>query len=147
MKEAILGSVVLFSACHVEPLMTFGLEFRARGGDTPPGQAQVMCRPPGESDGNSTAGSIDHWEIDEPPPHLFLEATPDAEENLYRVSVYSASERDAHGIWWKASQILAERTYDGEFGERGQTDSFVVDFEGEQYTVDVLGLPPSASCP
>jgi len=45
------------------------------------------------------------------------------------------------------SEVLAERVYDSKFGEGGQQDSFVVDFEGEPYTIEVLGIPAFASCP
>jgi hypothetical protein len=95
---------------------------------------------------SATVSSIDRWDIDEPPPHLFMEAEPDAEANVFRARVYVASERDPDGIWWLPGEILAERVYDGAFGESGARDAFVVDFEGEPYTVEVLGVPASTTC-
>jgi hypothetical protein len=145
MKTTLIGFALLLAACNEDPTLTFGLEFRVADTDTGTLSAQ-MCRPPGEHDGNVSGTSIDDWAIDEAPPHLFLDAEPDGEANAYHVQVYSASERD-DGIWWLPSEILADRTYDAAFGEGGGEDSFVVDFEGQRYTVTVLGLPPDATCP
>ncbi len=138
---------LLVAACHDEPAMTFGLDFRVRDGGEPSEQTSAWCIYPGATGGETTGSSIDRWEIDEPPPHLFMDAEPDAEENVYRVRVFVASERERDGIWWEPSEILAERVYDAEFGESGARDSFVVDFEGEPYTVEALGIPTTAACP
>src|SRR5262245_14640658 len=119
---------LLLAACHDEPLMTFGLDFRVHDGSQPSEQVSAWCVDPGASSGATTGSSV-VWEIDEPPPHLFMDAEPDAEENVYRVRVYVALERDEDGMWWEPSEILAERVYDAEFGEGGAGDSFVVDFE------------------
>jgi hypothetical protein len=146
MKISALALALLLAACNDEGTVTFGLDFRVIGSDSEAQSAQV-CTPPGAYHGSLSASSIDDWEIDEPPPHLFLELYPDGEENVYRVQVYSASEREKDGIWWEPSEILVERTYDAAFGENGRTDSFVVDFEGQQYTVEVLGLAPGTDCP
>ena len=78
-------------------------------------------------------------------PAGLVEAAPDAEQDVYRVRVYTASERD--GLWWKPDQVLAERSYDHVFGQGGALDSIVVDFEGQQHTIEVSGLPTSAQCP
>lgn len=146
MKSSMLAFALLLAACNEEGTVTFGLDFRVTGSNTGAQSAQV-CTPPGAYHGNSSASSIDDWGIDEPPPHLFLELYPDGEENVYRIQVYTASEREDDGIWWVPSEIIAERTYDAAFGENGATDSFVVDFEEQQYTVEVLGLAPGAECP
>jgi len=146
MKNSALAFALLLAACNEEGSVTFGLDFRVIGSELGAQSAQV-CTPPGAYHGSVSASSIDDWEIDEPPPHLFLEAYPDGEENVYRIQVYSASEREEDGIWWVPSEILAERTYDAAFGENGGRDSFVVDFEDQQYTVEVLGLAPGAACP
>jgi hypothetical protein len=148
MKEAIFFAfALLLPACHDEPTMSFGLLLRSRESSLPPEQGLDSCRPPGEYGGSRFGVSIDNWEINEPPPHLFLETNPDAEENVYRVRVYSALEYEKDGIWWKPSELLAERTYDSAFGEGGRQDSFMVDFGEEQYTVEARGLPPDATCP
>lgn len=136
---------LLLAACHDEPAMTFGLEFRFLDPDMPDGPATTSCVPPG-SHGGETSG-VGSWPTGAPPPHLFLEAEPDAEENVFHVRVFVASERDEDGIWWVPSEVLAERTYDGAFGEGGGEDSIVVDFEGRPQTIEVLGLPPEAPCP
>lgn len=148
MRSPILFAIaLLLPACEGgDPSVTFGLEFRARYGDLPSQQTAELCEPPGRYHGNTSASSIDEWQIDEPPPHLFLETNPDGYDNVYRVRVYVASERDADGIWWKPSEVLAERVYDRQFGEGGATDSFMVDFEGQQYTVETRGIPPDATC-
>lgn len=146
MKNSALALALLLAACNEEGSVTFGLDFRVIGSDMGAQSAQV-CSPPGAFHGNLSASSIDDWAIDEPPPHMFLELYPDGEENVYRVQVYTASEREEDGIWWVPSEILADRTYDAAFGQSGGTDSFVVDFEGQRYTVEVLGLPPGAACP
>ena len=152
MKKAIcFAFALLLAACHDEPEMTFGLGFRVRDANQPAEpaldeEAIDWCISPGASSGETAGSSIDNWEIDEPPPHLFMDAEPDAEANVYRVRVYVASERDRDGIWWVPSEVLAERVYDGAFGENGGRDSFVVDFEGEPYTVEALGLPATATC-
>jgi hypothetical protein len=144
----VVAFALLHVACHETPTMSFGLSFLIRGSDLPPTEtAQSSCTPPGASHGSISASSIDDWEIGEPPPHLFLELDPDAEENVYRIRVFSALEHDEDGFWWVPSEILAERSYDGAFGESGAQDAFVVDFEEQQYTVDVQGLPPDAACP
>jgi len=141
MKKTMLCTFgLLLAACHDEPTMTFGLEFRVAGSETGALTSQ-FCSPPGEYGGLMHGSSIDDWEIDEPPPHLFLEAEPDAEENVYRVQVYVASELEEDGIWWEPSEVLAERTYDSAFGESGAQDSFVVDFEEQRYTVEGAGAP------
>jgi hypothetical protein len=148
MKAVIFfASALLLAACHESPTMTFGLSVRVRGENEPPDPTQLSCRPPGASDGSTTGSSVDEWEIGEGPPHLFLELEPDAEEDVYRVQMYLASEVEDNGIVWKPGEVLAERTYDSEFGETGAQDSFVVDFEGEPQIVEVQGLPPGASCP
>jgi hypothetical protein len=137
---------LLLGACQEEePTMTFGLALRALGTDRPAELAQPLCSPPGAYDGSTTGVSIDVTEIGEL-PQLMLEAEPDAEENVYRVRLY-VLEREPGQIWWEPGEILAERSYDGDFGERGEQDSFVVDFDGEQYTVEVLGLPAATPCP
>lgn len=147
-KHHLLAALaLLLSACEEDPIVTFGLDFRVRDGELPSEQTAAFCLPPGASHGSTSASSIDAWEIDEPPPHLFLEADPDGEENVYRVRVYVASERDDEGFWWEPSEVLAERVYDSAFGEGGSADSFVVVFEGQQYTVEARGLPPDAPCP
>lgn len=125
--------------------MTFGLALRALGTDRPAELAQRVCSPPGAYDGSATGVSIDVTEIGEL-PQLMLEAEPDAEENVYRVRLY-VLEREPGQIWWEPGEILAERSYDSEFGERGAEDSFGVDFDGEEYTVEVLGLPAATPCP
>jgi hypothetical protein len=146
MKQAILVAFALLAACHEEPAeMSFGLNIRLlESGDVPSEGASSSCIPPGGNTGE--VGSFGAWDIGEPPPHLFVEADPDAEEDVYRVRVFIASERDADGIWWIPSEVLAERSYDSAFGESGALDSIVVDFKGEPYTIDVLGLP-TAECP
>jgi hypothetical protein len=146
MKNSALAFALLLAACHEEGAVSFGLDFRVIGSAAEAQSAQ-LCTAPGAYHGSVVASSIDDWEIDEPPPHLFLEAYPDGEQNVYRIQVYSASEREADGIWWEPSEILAERTYDAAFGENGGRDSFVVDFEDQRYTVEVQGLPPDAACP
>jgi hypothetical protein len=146
MKQAkFLAFALLLTACHEEPEMTFGLNFRVVESNMPSEQLSSSCHPPGANSGETS--SFGSWTTGEPPPHLFVEADPDAEENVYRVRVFVASERDEDGIWWKPSEVLAERTYDSTFGESGAQDNIVVDFEGEPYTVEVLGLPPAAPCP
>ena len=142
---------LLLAACHDEPVMTFGLGVRVDDGNEPaepPLDEETIdwCIPPGAASGEGSGSSIDNWEIGEPPPHLFMDAEPHAEQNVYRVRVYVASEYEKDGIWWQPSEILAERTYDGTFGESGGHDSFVVDFQGEPYTVQVLGLPATTTC-
>jgi hypothetical protein len=137
---------LLLAACHDEPTMTFGLDVRVDDGSQPAEQTSDWCIPPGAASGETSGSSIDRWEIDEPPPHMFMDAEPDADENVYRVRVYVASERDEDGIWWEPSEILAERVYDAEFGESGARDAFVVDFEGEPYTVEVRGVPATTTC-
>lgn len=147
MKKAILvASVLLLAACHEEPTMAFGLEYRVLGSELPAEPVHSGCTPPGAYGGLS-GSSIDSWEIGEPPPHLFLEAEPDAEDDVYRIRVFIALEREEDGIWWEPSEMLAERTYDSTFGELGERDSFVVNFEEQTYTVEVQGLPPGATCP
>ena len=152
MKSAIyFATVLILAACHEEPEMTFGLGIRVLDGSEGDDVTQLTeqtidwCIAPGAATGESSGSSID-WKIDEPPPHLFMDAEPDAEENVYRVRVYVTSERDEDGIWWVPSEVLAERVYDAEFGENGGRDSFVVDFEGQPYTVEALGLPATATC-
>lgn len=148
MKRAICCAfALLLPACHDEPTMTFGLDLLYRESSEPPEEALPHCRPPGEYGDTPSGVSIDHWEIGEAPPHLFLESTPDAEENVYRVRVYSSSEREKDGVWWAPDEVLAERTYDRAFGESGGRDTFTVDFGAEQYTVEARGLPPDATCP
>jgi hypothetical protein len=145
MKQAILIAFALLAACHEEPAaMTFGLNIRLLESDVAPEGASSSCIPPGSNTGE--VSSFGAWDIGAPPPHLFVEADPDAEEEVYRVRVFIASERDADGIWWKPSDVLAERRYDSTFGESSAQDSIVVDFAGEPYTIDVLGLP-TAECP
>jgi hypothetical protein len=148
MKKALLFALaLLLPACEQEsPSMTFGLDFRVRKNDLPFAQTSDWCLPPGAGDGNTSASSIDYWEIGGQPPHLFLETYPDAEQNVYRVQVYSALEREKDGIWWEPSEVLAERSYDSAFGEGGGVDSFVVEFQGEPYTIQAQGLPPSTTC-
>jgi hypothetical protein len=146
MKDAIFFAFALFlGACQEDATMTFGLSMRALGSDRPAELAQDMCSPPGVHDGSTTGASIDVTEIGEL-PQLFLEADPDAEANIYRVRVYVAEREDGE-LWWEPGEILAEHRYDSEFGESGGQDSFVVDFDGEQYTIEVLGLPAAATCP
>jgi len=135
---------LLLTACHDEPLMTFGLDLRVLDGSQPAEQTSASCVDPGASSGATTGSSI-VWGLDEAPPHLFMDAEPDAEDNVYRVRVYVSSERDEERLWWKPSEILAERVYDAEFGEGGARDAFGVDFEGQPYTVEVLGVP--VTCP
>lgn len=138
---------LLLPACEEGyPSVTFGLEFNVREVNAPLEETAAICVSPGAGDGSRTASSINHWEIGEPPPHLFLEADPDGYENVYRVRVYTASERERDGIWWVPSEILAERVYDDEFGEGVGLDSFTVDFEGQQYIVEAQGLPPDGTC-
>jgi hypothetical protein len=145
-KATCFAFALLLAACHDEPTMTFGLDVRVHDGAQPAETTSEWCIAPGSASGETSGTSIDKWEIDEPPPHLFMDAEPDAEENVFRVRVYVASEREKGGIWWQPSEILAERVYDGQFAESGEHDSFVVDFEGEPYTVEVMGLPAAASC-
>lgn len=148
MKRALpLALALLLSACPEDPPVTFGLNFRFLERSVPAEEhGNAWCLPPGQYHGNISASSI-NVAIGDTPPHLFIEADPDGKQDVYRVRVYSAAERDADGIWWLPSEILAERSYDSEFGQRGERDSIVVDFEDEQYTVEVLGLPASTSCP
>ena len=143
-KATLLPFALLVGACHEEPAMTFGLNFSVGFGSQP--AEQSSCIPPGSHSGETTGNSIDNWEIGEPPPHLFMDAEPDAEQNVFRVRVYVASEREKDGIWWTPSEVLAERVYDGSFGESGARDSFVVNFEEEAVTIEVLGLPATATC-
>lgn len=145
MKPAnLFAFALLLSACHEEPAMTFGLNFRVIESTTPPEEMSSSCHPPGANSGETS--SFGSWTTGEPPPHLFVEAAPDAEENVYRVRIFVVSERDADGSW-KPGEVLAERTYDSTFGESGAEDTILVDFEGEPYTVEVLGLPSAATCP
>jgi hypothetical protein len=146
-KAGLLSFALLLAACHEEPTMTFGLEVRYRESSLAADQALSWCRPPGDYHGAFSSTSIDDWDIGEPPPHLFLETDPDAKENVYRVRVYVVSEPDAEGFFTKPSAVLIERDYDSKFGEGGLQDSFVVDFNGEPYTVDVQGIPPESTCP
>lgn len=142
-----LALALLLSACPSDPPVTFGLNFRfLESSLSAEEQANAWCLPPGQFHGNISASSI-NIAIGDTPPHLFIEADPDGEEDVYRVRVYTASERDEDGIWWLPSEVLAERSYDSEFGRRGEQDSIVVDFEGQQHTIEVLGLPAAASCP
>lgn len=142
-----LALALLLSACPDEPSLTFGLHFRFLEADLPAEeQANAWCLPPGQPHGDSTASSI-NIAIGDTPPHLFIEAAPDGYDDVYRVRVYSAEERDSDGFWWVPSEVLAERTYDGTFGQRGEQDSIVVDFEGQQHIVEVLGLPAGSDCP
>lgn len=141
-----LALTLLLGACADEPTMTFGLQLRAVHGDAPEQLVADWCLAPGLPHGGVSASSID-MKIDEPPPHLFIEADPDGEQDVFRVQVYSAWQRDDDNFWWLPDEVLAERSYDSAFGSSGGRDSFVVDFDGQQYTVEVLGLPGSASCP
>lgn len=146
MKRA-LPLALLLSACPDDPPVTFGLNFRFLESDIPAEeQANAWCLPPGQSHGSTSASSI-NIAIGDTPPHLFIEAAPDGKQDVYRVRLYTAAERDADDFWWVPSEVLAERSYDSEFGQRGEQDSIVVDFEGQQYTVEVLGLPAAATCP
>jgi len=149
MKLATLPAFALvLAACHEEPTMTFGIDVHALRSGTPPEEIQVMCRPPGEYGGGTIGYSINARGIAGPqPPPLMLETDPNAEENVYYVRVYTALEHDENGVWWGRDEVLAERSYDSSFGESREQDSFVVDFDGQQYTVEVSGLPPAATCP
>jgi hypothetical protein len=144
-KAIVLSFALLLTACQEEEQtpMTFGLDLRVLHDNLPPDQVGSLCAPPGAYDGETTG--VGKWGDRQAPPYLFLDADPDTEENVYRVRVFIASEHDEDGIWWKPSEVLAERSYDSTFGESGGEDSFVVDFEGKPYTIEVLGLP--ASCP
>lgn len=145
MKYATLFAfALLFTACHEEPTMTFGLDFRLLRSDLPEEDAGGWCVPPGNYGGQISAVSL---EFDGPPPHLFIDADPDAEEDVYRVRVYVASEREKGGVFWEPSEILAERTYDAKFGASSGADSLSVEFEGRGYTVEAQGLPADATCP
>lgn len=135
---------LLLAACHDEPLMTFGVDFRVVDGSQPSEQVSAWCVEPGAGSG-ATAGSSIVYSPEEQPPYLIMDAEPDAEENVYRVRVYVSSQRERGGIWWEPSEILAERVYDAEFGEGEASDSFVVDFEGERYTVEATGV--ATGCP
>lgn len=142
-----LALALLLSACPQDPYMTFGLNFRFLERSLPPEeQAGAFCLPPGVYHDSPSASSIGIG-IGDAPPHLFIEAYPDAKADVFHIQVYTALERDADGFWWQPSEILAERSYDTEFGQRGEQDAIVVDFEGEQYTVEVAGLPTGADCP
>ena len=146
MKEAIcLSLALLVPACGGdEPTMSFGLDIHALASDRPPEFAQGMCREPGEYS-SSVAVSLDAPAAGEY-NQLFLESDADAEDNVYHLRVYIAEEREPGQVWWEPGEILAERTYDHEFGERSEQDSFVVDYEGDQYTVNVVGLPAAGTC-
>lgn len=149
MRNFILFAAALaLCACEDEYLdPTFGLDLRVRANDLPYEQGTAFCIPPPPNGGFGRGSSIDDWSIHEEPPHLFIDVDPDGDADAFHVQVYIASERETDGVWWVPSEILAERVYDRRFGERGQTDSFMVEFEGQQYTVSVLGLPPDATCP
>jgi hypothetical protein len=144
MKASILVAFALLAACHEEPAMTFGLNFRLLDGSPLSEGVSSSCIPAGRHTGEPSGFGA--WDIGELPPYVIVEAEPDAEEDVYRVLVFVASERDADGIWWTPSEVLAERSYDSTFGESGAQDSIVVDFKGEPYTIEVLGLP-TAECP
>jgi hypothetical protein len=147
MKKAIFFAfALLLPACHEEPTMSFGIHLKYRDSSSPSVPENDDCHPPG-SYGVGSGASIDNWEIGEPPPHLFLEVNPDAERDVYNVRVFSSLMRDEDAVWWTPDELFAERTYDRAFGDSGGQDSFVVDFDGEQYTVEVQGLPPAAACP
>ena len=115
-----------------------------KASDRPPEFAQGMCRDPGEFS-SSVGVSIDA-PADGELNQLFLESDADAEDNVYHLRVYVAAERDPGQVWWEPGEILAERTYDHQFGELEEQDSFVVDYDGVRYTVDVVGLPAASTC-
>ena len=76
MKKTMLCTFgLLLAACHDEPTMTFGLEFRVAGSETGALTSQ-FCSPPGEYGGLMHGSSIDDWEIDEPPPHPDMISAP-----------------------------------------------------------------------
>jgi len=138
-----LALVQLLSACSgEEPVMTFGLAVRLAASETPP-PTRLLCSPPGEY-ASSVGVSLS---LDGPPPHLFVESEAYPEDDVYRVRVYDAVEQEANRIVWIRNEVLFERTYDSAFGEGSLTDSFVVDFDGQQYTFEAQGLPASATCP
>ena len=89
---------LLLAACHDEPAD----DVRARLSRA---RRQPACRsreinrrstayPPGAGSGETAGSSIDNWEIGEPPPHLFMDAEPDAEGTSTGSRVYVASERE-----------------------------------------------------
>jgi hypothetical protein len=123
MKKAILFAfALLLTACDEKP-MTFGLDVRHFEGDTPPEHAGRSCIQAGDLGGSSAASIA----FEGPPPHLWWELEADAEEGVYRVRAYVVSEYEEGSSLAKSSEVLAERIYDSEFGERGAEDSFVVD--------------------
>ncbi|WP_437512770.1 hypothetical protein [Sorangium sp. So ce1099] len=142
MKKAILFAfAMLLTACDEEPI-TFGLDVRHLESDTPHEHAGGLCMQAGDLGGSSAFSISSEWS----PPHFWWEVEADAEEEVYRVRAYVVSEYEEGSRLAKSSEVLAERTYDSEFGERGAEDSFAVDFEGKQHTFEVLGLPATARC-
>jgi hypothetical protein len=145
MTEAIfLSLALLVPACSDEPTVSFGIDVHALASDRPPEFAQGMCRDPGEFS-SSVGVSIDA-PADGELNQLFLESDADAEDNVYHLRVYVAAERDPGQVWWEPGEILAERTYEHQFGELQEQDSFVVDYDGVRYSVDVVGLPAASTC-
>jgi hypothetical protein len=146
MKEAIfLSLALLVPACGGdEPTMSFGIDVHALGSDRPPEFTRAMCRESGEYS-SSVGVSID-FAAEGELNRVFLESDADPEDDVYHLRVYVAKERDPGQIWWEPGEVLAERTYDREFGERSEQDSFVVDFEGVEYAIDVSGLPAASTC-
>ena len=145
MKEAIfLSLALLVPGCSDETTMTFGIDVRALASDRPPEFAQAMCREPGEY--SSAVGVSIDAPADGELNQLFLESDADPDANVYHLRVYIAKEREPGQVWWEPGEILAEHRYDSEFGESGAQDSFAVDYEGDRYTIDVVGLPAASTC-
>lgn len=140
-KLALLSALFLLTACG--ETMTFGLLVRYHHSDKPAYSGGGACHLPGEA-AFATAMTL---EMDAPSGDLWVEEEAIPDDDVYVVRAYVAAEYQGHTQLAKSPRMLAEKTYDHEFGEGGQQDSFEFEFEGTKWTVDVMGIPADGNCP
>lgn len=139
-KLAILISMLLLAACS--DTMTFGVLVRYHHSDEPAWKGGGACHLPGEQEFTSSMT----LEKGSPSGDLWVEEEASPGDDVYVIRAYVATEYQGETTIAKSPRMLAERTYDHEFGEGAQHDAFEFEFEGIKWAVDVVGIPADGEC-
>ena len=137
-------SLLTVAGCSSPPPSTFGLGYAYRLSS---GTSGASCNLAGDGRGGSASQVTTARDRDgkQTFPHLWVGVEQDGGNTPYKFEVYSVRAYKSGTLVPAEKDVLKAVTYDEAFGQAGKKDSFTIPFEGETVTIDVEGIPSTAT--
>lgn len=142
-KLTLLLGLVILGGCSSSEPSTFGVRVAYRGTSTN-ALSGTMCLLADNVSGGEAVELRRPQGTDT--PSLWLEVHDDGGDAPYELEAYEVTAFKPGTHVPTSKRTLVRRSYDRAFGTGAKQDSITFTYEGEDLTVDVLGVPKDRSC-